>query len=76
METVAFSEFRRNASKLLDRVEQGEIVQIRRHGKVVAELSPAGTATRMPAWKEPFAPLVTSGKSLADMIIEERESGW
>lgn len=73
MPTVASSEFRRNASKLLDRVERGEIVQIQRHGKVVAQLSPAIQNPRAPAWKQPFTPLKIGGKSGAEMIFEDRE---
>lgn len=75
MKTVAFTEFRRNASKLLDQVEQGATLHIERHGKVVARLAPAPPAGYIPAWKRPHKPIVTKGKSLARMVLEEREQG-
>ena len=40
MKTATFSEFRNNARKYLDEVENGEVVEIYRHGKPVALLSP------------------------------------
>lgn len=76
MKTIAFSEFRRNASKLLDRVEKGETLLVERHGRPVAEIAPAPASRRSPSWKQPYPGLITSGKSLSRMVIEERESGW
>jgi prevent-host-death family protein len=40
MHTLPLSEFRANASAMLDLVEQGETVRIMRHGKPVADLVP------------------------------------
>jgi prevent-host-death family protein len=49
MKSVSFTEFRNNASSLVDLVEQGEEVEIRRHGKLVARLvSPVSRRER--AW--------------------------
>ena len=79
MHTVSLSEFRANASAMIDRVEQGQTVRILRHGKPVAELRPAqiDAAENIPSWKRPIEPLDyqrADGKSLAQLIIEERES--
>lgn len=40
MKKTTFSQFRNNAKKYLDTVEQGETVEIYRHGKPVAFVSP------------------------------------
>ena len=79
MHTVSLSEFRANASAMIDRVEQGQTVRILRHGKPVAELVPAqlDAAKNIPSWKRPIEPLDyqrADGKTLAQLIIEERES--
>ena len=71
MKTVSFTEFRRNASSFIDLVEQGEQVEIHRHGKVVARLIPPGTNSE-PAWKKPGLKLVTKAPSLSQAIIEDR----
>jgi prevent-host-death family protein len=83
MQTLSLSEFRANASEMLDLVEKGETVRILRHGKPVAELVPvrdkAQAAEPPPAWKRPFEPLRIvrpDGKSGAQLIIDEREAGW
>ena len=77
--TVSLSEFRANASAMIDRVEQGETVRILRHGKPVAELVPAKPSEpeKLPSWKRSIAPLEyqrVDNKTLAQLIIEERES--
>ena len=81
MQTLALSEFRANASAMIDLVEKGETVRILRHGKLVAEVVPikAEQATKVPRWKLPIEPLHmtrSDGKTGAQLIIEERESGW
>ncbi|RZJ01102.1 MAG: type II toxin-antitoxin system prevent-host-death family antitoxin [Rubrivivax sp.] len=83
MHTLPLSEFRANASAMLDRVEQGETVRIMRHGKPVADLVPvrpdANEPARIPSWKRPIEPLRIvrpDGKTGAQLIIEEREGGW
>ena len=73
MTRVAFTEFRRNASGLLVRVERGEALVIMRHGRPVAELNPVGPpATRTPAWKKPGLKLALRGGGLAAAIKQER----
>ena len=79
MHTISLSEFRANASAMIDRVERGETVRILRHGKPVAELVPAKSSApeKLPSWKRPIKPLEyqrADGKTLAQLIIEERES--
>jgi prevent-host-death family protein len=81
MHTIPLSEFRANASAMLDLVEQGETVRILRHGKPVAELVPlkADDAIKVPSWKRAIEPLHIvrpDGKTGAQLIIEEREGGW
>ncbi len=81
MHILPLSEFRANASAMIDLVEQGETVRILRHGKPVAELVPvkAEELAKVPSWKRPIEPLrylKPPAKSGAQMIIEERESGW
>lgn len=79
MQTLPLSEFRANASAMLDLVEQGETVRILRHGKPVADLVPvqAEPAQKQPSWKRKIEPLRyerPDGKTLAQLIIEEREN--
>ena len=81
MQTLSLSDFRARASEMLDRVESGETVRILRHGKPVAELVPIRpeTAQGVPRWKLPIEPLrylKPPSKTGAQLIIEERESGW
>ena len=83
MHTLALSEFRANVSAMLDLVEQGETVRIMRHGKPVADLTPVkpehDASAKIPRWKLPIEPLRYREpplKSGAQLIIEERESGW
>lgn len=81
MHSIPLSEFRANASAMIDLVEQGETVRILRHGKPVAQLVPvlADDVSRVPSWKLPIEPLNIvrpDGKTGAQLIIEEREGGW
>ncbi|WPB56992.1 type II toxin-antitoxin system Phd/YefM family antitoxin [Xylophilus sp. GOD-11R] len=78
MHILPLSEFRANASAMLDLVEQGQTVRIMRHGKPVADLVPAAAdaaPTRLPSWKRPFDPVaLPEGQSLADAVRAEREN--
>jgi prevent-host-death family protein len=71
MKTVSFTDFRNNASSYLDLVEKGEEVQIQRHGKVVARLTPPGPR-KEPAWRKPGLKLVTKAPSLSKAVLEDR----
>lgn len=79
MQTLPLSEFRANVSAMLDLVEKGETVRILRHGKPVADLVPARPEEPrpLPSWKRKIEPLRyqrPDGKTLAQLIIEEREN--
>ena len=80
MHSLPLSEFRANASAMLDLVEQGETVRILRHGKPIADLVPVREVPpgELPAWKrrdfEPLS-LPSGAKSGARLIVDERESG-
>ncbi len=78
MHTLPLSEFRANASAMLDLVEKGETVRIMRHGKPVADLVPVPPEAA-PSYLQPFEPLRYErppSRSGAQMIIDEREAGW
>jgi prevent-host-death family protein len=72
---LPLSQFRANASAMLDLVAQGKTVRIMRHGKPVADLVPVreGGAVREPSWKRPFAPLrLPPGRTLSQAVLDER----
>jgi len=73
--TLTFTEFRKNASAVLDRVERGESIEVLRHGKPVAKIVPASQRRPQPAWKRPIPRLVIPGVSLSRLVLEERRSG-
>jgi len=75
MKTVAFTDFRKNASSFIAEVEQGETIVLLRRGKPVAEVSPfADTCSVSPAWKKTRTPLRLPGGDLSSAILSERES--
>lgn len=78
MHTISLSEFRANASAMIDRVEQGETVRILRHGKPVAELVGVkpDLSARVPSYKRPFEPLLQlpPGYSAVKALLDERDS--
>ena len=71
MRTVNFTAFRNDASEMMTAVEQGERLLVIRHGRPIAEISPA--TVQQPSWKRPALRLSTKGAGLAAAIIEERE---
>jgi antitoxin (DNA-binding transcriptional repressor) of toxin-antitoxin stability system len=85
MQLVQFTEFRNNASKYLDLVEQrGETVQILRSGKLVAQLVPSTSfkpdeVRKIPSWKntswKPLPMLDPNGPSVSDLLLEDRDKG-
>ena len=74
MKTVTFTEFRKNASEVLDLVEEGETIRILRHGKAIAKLIPAELREAKPAWKRRGLRLIAKGASLSRVVLEERRS--
>lgn len=74
MKTVTFTEFRKNASDVLDLVEEGETIRILRHGKAIAKIVPAESREAKPAWKRRGLRLIAKGASLSRAVLEERRS--
>jgi prevent-host-death family protein len=74
MRTVTFTAFRKNASQVLDLVEEGETIRILRHGKAIAKIVPAELREAKPAWKRRGLRLVVTGASLSRAVLEERRS--
>ncbi|MCX6615158.1 MAG: type II toxin-antitoxin system Phd/YefM family antitoxin [Acidobacteria bacterium] len=74
MKTVTFTEFRKNASQVLDLVEKGETIRVLRHGKAIAKVVPAELRQAKPAWKRPGLRLAVSGASLTRAVLDERRS--
>ena len=73
MRTVTFTEFRKEASRLISDVENGERLLVLRHGKPVAEVGPPVTRPdRSPSWKRPGLRLAAKGADLSAAILEER----
>ena len=73
MKTVTFTEFRKHASNLFSDVENGEILMVMRHGKVIAEIKPVSKDETNPSWKKPGLRLSVKGVQLSTAILEERE---
>jgi prevent-host-death family protein len=71
MQTANLTELRRNISRYLDAVEEGDTVRVYRHGKAVAVIQPAN-ADDLPAWKKPFKPIKIKGGPISDTVIQER----
>ncbi len=73
MKVVTSTEFRQNAATYLDAVEKGETLKILRHGKTIAEVTPAQSEERMASWKQPGLKLSIRGASLSREILRERK---
>lgn len=77
MHTLPLSEFRANASAMLDLVEKGETIRIMRHGKPVADLVPVRLEARAirANYQEPFEPLIDlpAGYSAVRSLLDERD---
>jgi prevent-host-death family protein len=73
MSTVTLTEFRSQASGMFDRVERGETIIVLRHGRPVAEVSPAAPRPQTPSWKKPALRLVAKGAALSKAILAERD---
>jgi len=74
MKCVTFTEFRKNASALFSAVEDGETIQVIRHGKPIAEIMPyKDTANKLPSWKKKRVKKSIKGEELSSLILGERE---
>jgi prevent-host-death family protein len=71
MRTATFSEFRNQAKKFFDAVEDGESIEIYRHGKPVAILTPIQKRSQE-RWKT-ARPLSLTGISLSHAVLADRE---
>lgn len=72
MKRVSFTDFRRNAAAYFDAVEDGEAIQVLRHGRPVADILPASPPKTMLNWKGPGLKLRIPGLSLSGEILNER----
>ncbi|MBI2607073.1 MAG: type II toxin-antitoxin system prevent-host-death family antitoxin [Deltaproteobacteria bacterium] len=70
MKSTTFTRFRNHAKDYFDAVERGETVEIYRHGKPVALLTPV-QATSPNRWKTAF-PRKLKGVSLSRAILFNR----
>ena len=68
--SVTFTQFRNQATTYLDAVEKGDTLEIFRHGKPVAIVSPAA-ATVLRRWRE-ARPVKLRGVSLTQAVLAER----
>lgn len=73
MRSATFSEFRNQAKKYFDAVEAGESIEIYRHGKPVAILTPIRKHS-LERWRT-ARPLTLTGVSLSHAILADREDG-
>ena len=72
MRTVTFSQLRNNAKKYFDAVEKGETVEVYRHGKPVAIVSPVLVKSTEPR-RNLFEPIRIPGVSASKILIEQRK---
>jgi prevent-host-death family protein len=73
VESVTVTELRRSWSRVFRLVEQGETVQVTRHGRPIARVVPTNSADAGPSWKRPGLRLVSPGTALAAAVLEERQ---
>ncbi len=73
MKRVTFTEFRQNAARYFDAVEEGETIKVLRHGKPIAEVVPASDEESTLSWKKPGLRLSVKGASLSREILRERK---
>lgn len=74
MKTTTFSQLRNNAKHFFDAVEEGESIEVYRHGKPIAIISPASAPQEkkgQKGWRK-VVPYRIPGVSLSQAIIDER----
>ena len=74
MKVINFTEFRKNASAVLDLVEKGAVIRVSRHGRTIAKIVPEESHKSELAWKRSGLRLTAKGASLSKAILEERRS--
>ncbi len=73
MGEVSVKDARSQLSALLDRVENGEEIVIKRRGKRVAKMVPPGNVSNLPSLKDFRASLKVRGKPLSQTVIDARK---
>lgn len=73
MVEVNVKDARSQLSALLDRVEKGEEIIIKRRGKSVAKMVPLGNVSNLPSLKDFRASLKVRGKPLSQTVIDARK---
>lgn len=73
MVEVNVKDARSQLSALLDRVEKGEEIIIKRRGKSVAKMVPPGKPSNLPSLKDFRASLKLRGKPLSQTVIDARK---
>ena len=73
MVEINVKDARSQLSELLDRVERGEEVIIRRRGKKVAKLVSPETTHPLPSLRQFRATLRIKGKPMSEMVIKARD---
>ena len=71
MQSATFTEFRNNAKRYFDKVENGESIEIYRHGMPVAIIIPVKKRDR--SRLSTSKPLKIPGISLSQALLAERE---
>jgi prevent-host-death family protein len=74
MKVISFTEFRKNASEVLNLVEKGVIIRVTRHGKTIAKIVPEEASVSEPVWKRSGLRLAAKGAALSKAILDERRS--
>jgi len=73
MKTATIGEVQKNFSKILKNINTGEEITITRRGKPVAKITAMGPKNDI-NWPDFYEEAVeVNGKSLTDIIIEDRE---
>lgn len=72
MKQVQFTEFRQNASSYFDSVEEGQSLEVLRHGKIIARVSPVSSSDEELSWKQNGPRISLDQGSLSEEILKER----
>lgn len=72
MTRTTFTELRKHSKSYFDSVEKGATIQVLRHGKVIAEITPPHDGAENRAWKKPGLKLLVPGVSLTKALLAER----
>ncbi len=70
---VNIRDARANLSALLDRVETGEEIIIKRRGKAIAKIVSPQTNCMLPSLKDFRSSIKISGKSMSQSIVDARK---